>query len=142
MLKDLGADHVINYRETPSWGEKAQSLSPDQAGVQHIIEVGGPTTIAPSLKAVAIDGVISIIEFIGGSTKDQPTFLDCVSNLCTVRGLLVGSRMQFEDMNKAIEANNIHPVVDQKEFGLDQLKEAYQYMFDQKNVGKVTVKII
>lgn len=102
---------------------------------------GGPATIAQSLKAVAIGGVISIIGFIGSSSKEQPTFLDCLSNLCTVRGLLVGSRVQFEDMNKAIEANNIHPIVDKQEFSLEQLKEAYQYMFDQKNLGKVTIKI-
>jgi len=64
-----------------------------------------------------------------------------LSNLCTVRGILVGSRMQFEDMSKAIEAKNIHPIVDEWEFCLEQLKEVYQYMFDQKNFGKVTIKI-
>ncbi|CAN9355314.1 unnamed protein product [Alternaria alternata] len=132
LLKQLGADHIINYRETPNWGEQAKALTSDRTGVQHIIE---------SLKAVAIDGVISIIGFIGGLSKEQPTFLDCLSNLCTVRGLLVGSRVQFEDMNKAIEANNIHPIADKQEFSLEQLKEAYQYMFDQKNFGKVTIKI-
>ncbi|CAN9390818.1 unnamed protein product [Alternaria alternata] len=141
LLKQLGADHIINYRETPNWGEQAKALTSDRTGVQHIIEVGGPTTIAQSLKAVAIDGVISIIGFISGLSKEQPTFLDCLSNLCTVRGPLVGSRVQFEDMNKAIEANNIHPIADKQEFSLEQLKEAYQYMFDQKNFGKVTIKI-
>jgi NADPH:quinone reductase-like Zn-dependent oxidoreductase len=140
-LEQLGADHIKNYHETPNWGEQAKALTSDRTGVQHIIEVGGPATIAQSPKAVAIDGVISIIGFIGGSSKEQPTFLDCLSNLCTVRGLLVGSRMQFEDMNKAIEANNIHPVVDKQEFCLEQLKEAYQFMFDQKNLGKVTINI-
>lgn len=97
--------------------------------------------MAQSLKAIKIDGVISIIGFIGGFSKDQPTFLDCLNNLCTVRGLLVGSRLQFEDMNRAIEANNIHPVVDEKVFELGQLKEAYEYMWDQKHFGKVTIKI-
>jgi D-arabinose 1-dehydrogenase-like Zn-dependent alcohol dehydrogenase len=45
-----------------------------------------------------------------------------------VRGLLVGSRKQFEEMNRAIEANNIHPIVDEKVFELAQLKDAYEYM--------------
>ena len=44
-------------------------------------------------------------------------------------------------MNAAIEANNIHPVVDEKVFGLAQLKEAYQYMWDQKHFGKLVIKI-
>ncbi|KAF1993137.1 hypothetical protein P154DRAFT_451005 [Amniculicola lignicola CBS 123094] len=141
MLKKLGADHVINYKENPNWGEAAKSLTPGHEGVQHVIEVGGPTTMAQSLKAVRIDGVISIIGFLGGFSKDQPTFLDCLNNLCTARGILVGSRLQFEDMNRAIEANDIHPVVDEKVFDLDHLKDAYEYMWDQKHFGKLCIKI-
>jgi NADPH:quinone reductase-like Zn-dependent oxidoreductase len=97
--------------------------------------------MAQSLKAIKIDGVISIIGFLGGFSKDQPTFLECLNNICTVRGVLVGSRLQFEEMNRAIEANDIHPVVDDKVFELSQLKEAYQYMWDQKHFGKLTIKV-
>jgi NADPH:quinone reductase-like Zn-dependent oxidoreductase len=98
-LKKLGADHVINYKDDPNWGEKAKALSPNGEGVDHIIEVGGPATMAQSLKAIRIDGVISIIGFVGGApSKDQPTYLDALMNVCTVRGILVGSRVQFEDM--------------------------------------------
>jgi NADPH:quinone reductase-like Zn-dependent oxidoreductase len=140
-LKKLGADHVINYKETPNWGEEAAKLTPGGKGVEHVVEVGGPNTMAQSLKAVGIDGVISIIGFIGGFSKEQPTFLDCLSNICTVRGILVGSRLQMEDMCAAIEANDIKPVVDGKVFGLSELKEAYQYMWDQKHFGKLTIKI-
>ncbi|KAK0367684.1 zinc-binding dehydrogenase [Colletotrichum limetticola] len=141
LLKRLGADHVINYKENPHWGEYAKTLTPGQSGVHHIIEVGGPATIAQSLQAIKIDGVISIIGFLGSASAEQPTFLDCLSNLCTVRGLLVGSRLQFEDMNRSVEANDIHPVVDQKVFSLEQLPEAYQYMSSQKNLGKVVIRI-
>ena len=45
-LKKLGADHVINYKEDEKWGETAKSLTPNQEGVNHILEVGGPATIA------------------------------------------------------------------------------------------------
>jgi NADPH:quinone reductase-like Zn-dependent oxidoreductase len=53
----------------------------------------------------------------------------------------VGSRLQFEEMNRAIEANNIQPVVDEKVFKLAEAKEAYQYMWDQKHFGKLTIDI-
>lgn len=128
MLKKLGADHVINYKEKPNWGEEAKSLTPNQEGVAHVVEVGGPTTMAQSLKAIKIEGVISIIGFIGGFDKQQPGFVECLNSICTVRGILVGSRKQFEDMNRAIEANNIHPIVDEKIFDLAHLKDAYEYM--------------
>lgn len=60
-LKKLGAHHVINYKETPEWGSEAKKLTPGGEGVTHVVEVGGPTTMAQSLKSIKIDGVISII---------------------------------------------------------------------------------
>ncbi|KAF2164769.1 hypothetical protein M409DRAFT_67521 [Zasmidium cellare ATCC 36951] len=140
-LKQLGADHVLNYKEDTNWGETAKKLTGGR-GVQHVVEVGGPNTMAQSLKAIAFDGVISIIGFIGGAKgEQQPTFLETLTNICTVRGLLVGSRHQFEEMNRAIEANNIKPVIDAKVWKLDQVKEAYQYMWDQKHFAKVCIEI-
>ena len=97
--------------------------------------------MAQSLKAVRAEGVISVIGFLGGFSKEQPSFLEALTNICTVRGVMVGSRRQFEDMNEAIDANNIKPVVDEKSFGLEEVKEAYQYMWDQKHFGKLTIKI-
>lgn len=140
-LKTLGASHVINYHDTPNWGSVAKSLTGDQEGVAHIVEVGGPTTVAESLKAVKMEGVISIIGYIGGQTKEQPTFHQTLVHDCIVRGIQIGSRDQFEAMNRAIEANDIHPVVDDKIFSLEELKEAYQYMWDQKHFGKLRIRI-
>ncbi|KAK5115596.1 hypothetical protein LTR85_009767 [Meristemomyces frigidus] len=140
-LKSFGADEVINYKDDSNWGETAKKLTGGR-GVQHILEVGGPNTMAQSLKAISIDGVISIIGFLGGAKGEkQPSFMDCLSNICTVRGVLVGSRMQFEEMNRAIEANNIKPVIDEKVFKLEEAKEAYQYMWDQKHFGKLCISI-
>lgn len=123
-LKELGADHIINYKEDENWGESAKKLTGGR-GVQHVVEVGGPNTLKQSLKAIAFDGVISIIGFLGGvKGESQPTFLDCLMNICTVRGVYVGSRMQFEAMNRAIEANGIKPVVDEKVFKLEEARDA------------------
>ncbi|KFY51452.1 hypothetical protein V496_08832 [Pseudogymnoascus sp. VKM F-4515 (FW-2607)] len=141
ILKKMGADHVINYKETPNWGEKAKELTPGAVGVKHVIEIGGPGTMAQSLKAVQYDGIISIIGFVAAATKDQPGFLDALVNICTVRGLLVGSKDMFEDMNRAIVANNIKPYIDSRVFSFKEAREAIQYMADGKHVGKVCIKI-
>jgi NADPH:quinone reductase-like Zn-dependent oxidoreductase len=128
-LRKLGADHVINYKTNPNWGEVARSLTRDNEGVDHIVEVGGAGTLSQSLKCIKFEGVISIIGFLGGADpKAQPTVLETLSNICTVRGIYVGSKSLMNDMIRAIEANNIHPVVDAKVFTLDQAKEAYEYM--------------
>lgn len=86
--------------------------------------------------------IIALVCSVGGAKGEkQPTFLDCLNNLCTARGLIVGSRLQFEAMNAAIEANDLHPVVDKQKFKLEDAKEAYKYMWDQKHFGKLCVKI-
>lgn len=126
-LKKLGADHVINYREDPDWGVTAKKLTTDGAGADHVIEVGGEHTMGQSLKAVKYGGIITLIGFLGGA-KPKNNILEALSNICTLRGIFVGSKEQMEDMCRAIEANDIHPVVDQKIFPLDQAREAYEYM--------------
>lgn len=75
-----------------------------------------------------MEGVISIIGFMGGYSKNQPSFVECLSNVCTTRGVLAGSRQQFEEMNAAIDASGIKPLVDGKAFTFEELPEAYQWM--------------
>ena len=128
-LKKLGADHIINYKEDTNWGETARKFTSEGAGVDHILEVGGPGTLTQSFKAIKYEGVISVIGFIGGMKgQDQPTVLDTLSNICTVRGVYVGSKQLMRDMIRAIEANDIHPVVDEKVFTLEKTREAYEHM--------------
>lgn len=139
-LKELGATHVINYKTDPNWGETAKKLT-GGIGADNIIEVGGNTTIPQSLKAVKLEGTISIIGFLGGNTKDAPSVVEALFNQCTVRGILVGSRQQLEEMNKAIEVNKIKPVVDAKVFQFKDAKAAYEYQWDQKHFGKLVIEI-
>ncbi|KAJ5631473.1 Polyketide synthase enoylreductase [Penicillium longicatenatum] len=141
-LKQLGADHIINYKEDENWGETAKKLTADGAGVDHIIEVGGSGTLKQSFKAIKYEGVISVIGFLGGvDPKTQPSVVDTLGHICTVRGVYVGSKELMRDMIRAIEANDIHPVVDEKVFGLDEAREAYDYMWAQKHFGKLAIKI-
>ncbi|KAE8359563.1 hypothetical protein BDV27DRAFT_162514 [Aspergillus caelatus] len=95
-----------------------------------------------SLKAIKIDGVISMVGFVASSSAlDQPSLVDTLLNVCTVRGIGVGSRQQFEETNRAVEANKIHPVVDNRISKFGEVREAYQYLSDQKHVGKVCIEI-
>lgn len=145
LLKKLGADHIINYKTTPKWGEAARALTPGGRGMDHIIEVAGPASMRESLACITLAGVITIIGFVGGAAKKdegEPGFLEALTNQCTIRGILVGSRTMLEDMCRAIEANDfLKPIVDDKVFGLPQLRDAYEHMWSQKHQGKVCIKI-
>jgi NADPH:quinone reductase-like Zn-dependent oxidoreductase len=99
-LKALGASDVVNYREAPDWDEKVRELTGGR-GVDCVVEIGGPGTIAMSLKALGVGGHISLI---GASLSASGTGLDPL--LLTGRGITfgsisVGSRADFEAMNRA-----------------------------------------
>lgn len=94
-LRKLGADHVINYKENLNWGEEAKEFT---GGVQHVIEVGGSHTVTQSLKAIGIGGVVTIVGWIGGMGEKGPDFPQILASMGIVRGIVVGSREQFEAM--------------------------------------------
>ncbi|KAI0813863.1 hypothetical protein GGR55DRAFT_676791 [Xylaria sp. FL0064] len=139
-LKKLGADHVLNYKQDENWGDTARKLTPGKEGVDVVIEVGGANTLQQSLQAIKYEGTIAIIGFLGGA-KVQTSVIECLTRICTARGVYVGSRAQMEDMVAAIEANDIHPVLDSKTFTLEKAKEAYEYQWSKGHVGKISIKI-
>ncbi|KAI4863391.1 zinc-binding dehydrogenase [Hypoxylon rubiginosum] len=142
LLGKLGADHIINYRETPEWGPEARKLIGD--GVDVVVEVAGPVSMKQSVASVKLDGLIVVVGSVaGGEAKEMPSLLDCWMNLFTTRGVWVGNRLQMEDMCRAIEGNleKLRPVLDPKVFSLDQLKEAYEYLESGKHQGKVGIEI-
>ncbi|GKT49797.1 zinc-type alcohol dehydrogenase-like protein [Colletotrichum spaethianum] len=144
ILEELAVDYIINYRETTDWGLQAKKLT-GGIGVDLVVEVAGPATLSQSLASVRLDGTIVTTGFAGGEAKGQemPTFLDSWLSLVTVRGVWAGSRMQMEDMCRAIEANpgKLRPVIDPKVFKLEQLKDAYEYLESAKHQGKVGIVI-
>jgi alcohol dehydrogenase len=136
-LKALGAAEVINYTETPNWDEKARELTGGR-GVDRVVEIGGPGTIAMSLKALAVGGHVSLI---GASLSSSGTGLDPL--LLTGRGITlgsisVGSRTHFEAMNRAIEMHRLRPVID-RTFPFAEAKEAYRYFEGRRHFGKVVI---
>ena len=70
---------------------------------------------------------MSLIGFFG-PVEGGPSIMSPLMNVCTIRGVLVGSRVMSEDMVKAVEANGIKPVVDGKVFGWEDLRGAYEYI--------------
>ena len=147
ILKKLGVKHVINYNETPEWGLEIKKLTLGGEGVDSVIEIGGPETIQQSLQATKMGGEVAIIGQRTGQdprTGSQKNMMltDAFKYLCTMRRIMVGSRDQFEEMNKSIAANNIRPVVDEKIFHFEEAPEALRYLNEQRHIGNVVIRIV
>src|SRR5882762_7417760 len=136
-LKALGASAVINYIETPDWDEKARELT-DGRGVDCVVEIGGPGTIAKSLKPLAVAGHVSLI---GTSLSPSGTMLDpllLTGRGITVGAISVGSHADFEAMNRAIALHRLRPVID-RTFPFAEAKAAYRHFEGRGHFGKVVI---
>lgn len=134
-LTDIGADHVINYKAVPDWNKAVNELT-NGNGVDRIVEVGGPATFHTSLRAAASDGEIALVGFLGQS-NEKFGYFDLFGK-ASIRSVSVGSRTDFEAMNKLIETTQLTPVVD-RIFPFAEAKEAFEYLKTQNHIGKVVI---
>nr|CEG05726.1 unnamed protein product [Fusarium clavum] len=109
-------------------------------GFDHILEIGGADSIAQSLKGIKLRGAITIIGFLTSSDK-EPALVEALNRLCIVRGIFVRSKVQFEWINRAIDATKMKSVVDSKILSFQKVKEAYRSQWDRKNFRKVVMKV-
>ena len=135
MLKALGASDVIDYRSTPSWGATARALT--DGGADRIVEVGGAGTIAQSIAAISYGGEIALV----GQLAPSPDGMDVMSFFfsgATLRPVAVGSRADFEEMNRVVAQHGIRPVID-KTFTFDSALAAWSYFETESRFGKVVI---
>jgi NADPH:quinone reductase-like Zn-dependent oxidoreductase len=136
-VRALGADHVINYRKDPEWGAQVLTLTGGR-GVDQVVEVGGPGTLAQSIKAVRVGGHIALIGVLTGFQGEVPTAA-LMAKHARLQGLIVGNRRQQQDYVAALEQTGMRPVID-RSFPLEQLADAFRFQESGNHFGKVVVE--
>lgn len=134
----LGAEFLVNYRQTPDWGRAALDWTGGR-GVDHVVEVGGPGTLAQSIEAVRVGGRIYLIGVLTGLGGEVPTAALMAKQVPLI-GLIVGSRRQQQDMVRALDTAPFRPVVDRR-FPLDQLADAFRFEQGGGHFGKIGIEI-
>jgi NADPH:quinone reductase-like Zn-dependent oxidoreductase len=136
--KNLGAYLTINYKTTPDWENMIHQYT-DGKGVDIVIETIGGNNLQKSLNVLRMGGHISAVGLLNGFEANINT-LALLYQQATIKGMEVGSTDDFIAMNHAIEAYDIHPVID-KIFTLEQTQAAFDYLEDGKHFGKVVIKL-
>ena len=135
----LGAAGNVNYARIPEWQEEVLRLTGGR-GVDHVVEVGGAGTLSRSMQSVGFRGRISLIGVLAGregETNPHPLMM----RNATMCGIFVGSRAMFEQMNAAIAANRLQPVVD-RVFPFHEAAAAYAHQREGRHFGKVVVRVV
>lgn len=136
--KALGADETINYKTTPEWDKEVLRLTGGR-GVDIVLEVGGGETFPRSMSSVRTSGQIAVIGVLSGFMASVPVGMIGLQTL-GVHGIYVGSVSMFEDMNRAIAANDMHPVID-RVFPFEQTAHALRYLQSAQHFGKIVITL-
>ncbi|PTY08749.1 NAD(P)-dependent alcohol dehydrogenase [Opitutaceae bacterium EW11] len=136
--RSLGADAGINYRRHPEWSKQVAELTNGE-GVEHVIEVGGANTMAESLDSVAVGGSVYVIGYLAG-VEGGLSPLRVLRKKARVRGVLVGSRQSFVEMNRAFALARLQPAID-RVFSWEETKEAFHHMGSGRHFGKIVIRV-
>lgn len=132
----LGAAGTINYVRAPEWSKEVMALT-DGRGVDHVLEMGGPSTFGQSLASVRPGGQISLIGYLGGMEGSINPF-EIFRRQAHVRSTPVGSRASHEAMCRSMAVNGIRPVLD-RSFAWTDAAAALDYLSEGKHFGKITL---
>jgi NADPH:quinone reductase-like Zn-dependent oxidoreductase len=135
-LRELGAEEVIDRTDTPDWEHAVLDLT-DGVGVEHVVNTVGMATLPKSVAAAAFNARITQI---GAFPATMPATDPFAGKYVSIRRIAVGSRTDFEAMNRALAAHRARPVID-REFRFTAAKEAYRYFRDDNPFGKVVVTL-
>jgi NADPH2:quinone reductase len=147
-VKELGADFLINYHETPDFTEVVKEYTAKK-GVDLILDHIGAKYLAPNMNSLAYKGRLVIIGVTSGIKAELNLALMMVK-----RQQIIGSVLRSRPVSEksAIVAEftrralpkfadrTIVPIIE-KVFNIDQIAEAHAMMEADKHFGKIVLKI-
>jgi NADPH:quinone reductase-like Zn-dependent oxidoreductase len=132
-LRELGADEVIDSRDSRDWGDQVRALTGGR-GVDRVVEVGGPGTLAQSVKAVAYGGQVSLVGALAGM-EGGLDFMTMFLSQARFQPIATGSRRDLEDLCRVIERHGIRPVIDSV-FSFDDAKAGWSHYAGRKSPAR------
>ncbi|MGV7194038.1 zinc-dependent alcohol dehydrogenase family protein [Xanthomonas axonopodis] len=136
-VRALGADHLINYRQHADWSKQVLEIT-DGRGVDHVVEVGGPGTLAQSIRAARVGGHIALIGVLTGAAGPVPT-AEMMGRQQRLQGLVVGSRRHQQALVRALDSLPLRPVID-RAYALDDIGEAFALQKSGGHLGKIVLE--
>ncbi|MCK4862065.1 MAG: zinc-binding dehydrogenase, partial [Rhodobacteraceae bacterium] len=144
---ELGAELAINYNEE-DYVEVVKAAT-NGRGVDLILDMVGGAYIARNIRALAMDGRLAMIAFLGGP-KAEINFAQIMTKRITVTGSTLRPRSVQDKAVIAealreivwpmIEAGQIAPVIDST-FPLDQAADAHRRIESSGHIGKIVLEV-
>lgn len=144
----LGVKRAINYREEDFLEViKAQT---DGKGVDVILDMIGASYFAKNLSALAKDGCLSMIAFLGGNVAENVDLRPIMVKRLTVTGSTMRPRTADEkrairdelvaEVWPLLEAGKIAPVIHDV-IAFDDVAKGHRLMESSSHIGKIVMKV-
>jgi len=134
ILKELRANYTINYSKE-NVADRVNTIT-DGQGVQVALDVAG-SSLGQTLEVMGFKGRVVSVGFLGGATTEVNATSIIQKNL-QIRGVQVGSRSSFQEMNRFISEQGIKPVID-KTFDFKGFKKALERLQKGEHIGKIVL---
>jgi len=135
LMRDMGVDTVINYRQTPAWGQAVRAATAGR-GVDIVVETTG-SSLGESLTAVRFNGFVGVIGFVGGM-ETPLNIRQLIGPMIRMQGVVVGSRAALEAMIRMMTMHRIEPLIDSS-FPLARAAEGFARMQRGEHAGKIVI---
>lgn len=147
-VRQLGADFLINFLETPDFTEVVKEYTAKK-GVDLILDHVGAKYLAPNMNSLGYKGRLVVIGVISGIKAELNLALMMVK-----RQQIIGSVLRSRPVPEKAEIvaeftrralprfadRSIVPIIE-KVFTIDQVAEAHRMMEEDKHFGKIVLRI-
>lgn len=144
----LGAKRAINYREE-DFADVVKSETGGK-GVDVVLDMIGASYFEKNLAALAKDGCLSIIAFLGGAVAEKVDLRPIMVKRLTVTGSTMRPRTTdekrairdelVEQVWPLIESGQVAPVIN-RIFTLDEVVDAHRLMESSSHIGKIVMRV-
>ena len=137
--KQLGAEHVINYKENKDYGKQVYLEFTKKHGIDVVLDNVGQATFPTSIKLLRAGGKIITCGVTSGPfTKLNIT--DIFWKHLEIKGSTMANQGEFREVMKFVLEGKLEPVID-KIYPLDEAREAEVYLDSGNQYGKVLLQI-
>jgi NADPH2:quinone reductase len=147
-VKEIGADFLINFRETPDFTEVVKEFTAKK-GVDLILDHVGAKYLAPNMNSLGYKGRLVVIGVTSGIKAELNLALMMVK-----RQQIIGSVLRSRPVPEKGEIvaeftrralpefadRSIVPIIE-KVFTIDQVGDAHRMMEEDKHFGKIVLRI-
>jgi putative PIG3 family NAD(P)H quinone oxidoreductase len=147
-VKQVGADFLINYRETPDFSDLVKEYT-NKKGVDLILDHIGAKYLTPNMNSLAYKGRMVLIGVTSGIKAELNLALMMVK-----RQQIIGSVLRSRPVSEKGEIvaeftrralpkfadRTIVPIIE-KVFTIDEVVDAHRMMEEDRHFGKIVLKI-